>query len=89
MDFPCELGSLARRKKSDARYVERFELYISGLELCNAFSELNDYEEQKARFVGEKRKRAEQGFSGLSDRHRFLGVLALRYARRFRYRSRC
>ena len=49
-EFPVELSPLAKCKDSDPRFVERFELFIGGLELANAYSELNDPEEQKARF---------------------------------------
>lgn len=53
-DYPAEKGSLARLKKSDNRYAERFELYIAGLELCNGFSELTDPVEQRERFIVEQ-----------------------------------
>lgn len=59
VDFPEELSSLARRKITAPRYVERFELYIAGLEISNAFSELNDYKEQEERFIKEKERRSE------------------------------
>jgi lysyl-tRNA synthetase class 2 len=41
---------LSRKKASDPRWAERFELYVNGLELANAFSELTDVVEQRARF---------------------------------------
>lgn len=49
-DYPVELGSLARSKKSDSTVAERFELYIAGIELVNGFSELIEPYEQKKRF---------------------------------------
>ena len=49
-DYPTCLGALARRKPSDPRVCERFEAYICGVELCNAFSELTDVTEQRLRF---------------------------------------
>jgi len=49
-DYPIELASLARRKTNRPELAERFELYIAGLELANAFSELSDSEEQRLRF---------------------------------------
>lgn len=49
-DYPTCLGALARRKPTDERLCERFEAYICGVELCNAFSELTDPSEQRKRF---------------------------------------
>lgn len=60
-DWPAPLGALARRKPSDPRVVERFELYASGLELANAFGELTDPVEQRARFLAETETRRALG----------------------------
>ncbi|HVU49840.1 MAG TPA: EF-P lysine aminoacylase EpmA [Polyangia bacterium] len=60
-DWPAPLGALARRKADDPRLVERFELYANGLELANAFGELTDAEEQRARFAAESAARARLG----------------------------
>ena len=49
-DYPAHQASLARRKKDDPRFAERFELYICGIELANAFYELIDADEQERRF---------------------------------------
>ena len=49
-DYPAERASLARLKPEDPRYAERWELYIAGLELANAFGELVDPVEQRSRF---------------------------------------
>ncbi len=50
LDFPLEVSPLAKQKPDDPNFVERFELYIGGMEIANAFSELNDPREQKDRF---------------------------------------
>ncbi len=53
-DYPAALGSLARRSAADPTVVERFELYINGIELANGFSELTDPAEQRLRFEAEQ-----------------------------------
>jgi lysyl-tRNA synthetase, class II len=49
-DFPVEISPLSRNKPDDSALVERFELYVAGMELANAFTELNDPQEQRRRF---------------------------------------
>ncbi len=51
MDYPRDISPLAKSKPGDPSTVERFELYVAGFELCNAFTELNDPLDQEARFV--------------------------------------
>jgi len=51
LDYPLELSPLAKKKKEDPSLAERFELFIGGREIANAFSELNDPLEQKERFL--------------------------------------
>jgi len=58
-DYPAERGALARLKENDSSVAERFELYIAGIELANAFSELTDADEQRDRFLAEATYRAD------------------------------
>ena len=50
-DYPRDISPLAKNKPGDPQTVERFEGFVGGMELCNAFSELNDPLEQEARFL--------------------------------------
>jgi len=62
-DYPFETSPLARKNDARPELVDRFELFVHGRELCNAFSELNDPEDQAARFleqVSKKQKGAEE-----------------------------
>ncbi|HOP38768.1 MAG TPA: EF-P lysine aminoacylase EpmA [Candidatus Woesebacteria bacterium] len=52
-DYPLSQAALAKKKKNDPRFAERFEVYLAGLELGNAFSELTDYREQEERLKAE------------------------------------
>ncbi len=58
VDFPLETSPLSRRRDSDPRLVDRFELFVAGMEMANAFSELNDPGDQRARFEAQMRNKA-------------------------------
>ena len=65
-DYPVEVSPLTKRKPSDKRLVERFELFIGGREYGNAYSELNDPIDQRGRFV-EQIKQKEAGDEEAND----------------------
>ena len=61
VDYPAAMAALAKRKPEAPSLAERFEVYIAGIELANAFTELNDPEEQRRRFEDEAaQRRAEE-----------------------------
>jgi len=76
LDYPISMAALARPKPEDPRLAERFELYVCGLELANAFGELTDAREQRRRFEEDQaKKRARYGFVYPIDED-FLAALA-------------
>ncbi len=66
-DYPVAVSPFAKTRPDDPRFAERFELYIGGMEIANAFSELNDPEVQAERFRAQLEARA----SGDDEAHRF------------------
>jgi lysyl-tRNA synthetase class 2 len=75
-DWPAPLGALARRRDDDPRVVHRFEAYALGLELGNAFGELTDPVEQRARFRAELAERAARGRAVYPIDDKLLAALA-------------
>jgi lysyl-tRNA synthetase class 2 len=74
-DYPLSMAALSRRSPDDPRLAERFEVYVCGLELANAFGELTDPAEQRARFLAdEARKQALYGYTYPVDED-FLAAL--------------
>jgi lysyl-tRNA synthetase class 2 len=75
-DYPASLASLARLKANDPNRAERFELYMGGMEIANAFSELTDVIEQTERFEKERQKRHDLGKATYPMPDKFLNSLS-------------
>lgn len=76
-DYPAPAAALARRKPDDPAIAERWELYIGGMEIANAYSELTDASEQRARFAACARQRAALGKEVYPLDEEFLRALAV------------
>lgn len=74
-EFPGVMGALARKKKADPRFAERFEFYIEGLELGDCYSELTDWREQKERFDKELTELKRLGKTIYDYDHDFIEAL--------------
>ena len=74
-EYPSSLAALARTKPGEPQVAERFELYIDGLELANAFSELTDAEEQRRRFEKDEELRRTAGKTPYPLPEKFLAEL--------------
>lgn len=75
-DYPAELGALAKRKDGNPALAERFEAYIGGLEIANAFGELLDAGEQRERFLEEQKIRAAAGKRAYQIDEDFMDALS-------------
>ena len=76
VDWPAPLGALARRKPGNPLVVERFEAYIGGVELANAFGELTDPAEQRSRFDDDLALRRDRGLEAYPIDEKLLAALA-------------
>lgn len=74
-EFPGVMGALARKKKSDPRFAERFEFYVEGLELGDCYSELTDWREQEERFNHELAEIRRMGKTVYDFDHDFIDAL--------------
>jgi lysyl-tRNA synthetase class 2 len=77
MDYPAPAAALSRRKPGDEKIAERWELYINGIEIANAFSELTDSTEQRQRFEECARERKSAGRTVYDLDEAFLSALKL------------
>jgi lysyl-tRNA synthetase class 2 len=75
-DYPLAMAALARRSPLDPRVAERFEVYVCGLELANAFGELTDAREQRARFHADQAKKQALYGEAYPIDEEFLAALA-------------
>ena len=75
-DYPREQAALARLSADNPAYAERFELFISGVEIANGFSELTDAQEQERRFVAENAQRVDMGLAPMPIDTDLLAALA-------------
>ena len=77
MDHPIEISPLTKKKPENPEYVERFELFIYGREMCNAYSELNDPIDQRERFAAQEAAFAAGDEEANHTDEDFLNALAI------------
>ncbi len=77
MDHPIEISPLTKKKPEDPRYVERFEMFMNGWEMCNAYSELNDPIDQRERFKAQEEQLAQGDEEANTTDEDFLNALEI------------
>ena len=77
MDHPVEISPLTKRKPEDPDYVERFEFFMNGWEMANAYSELNDPIDQRARFAEQEKQFAQGNEEANHTDEDFLNALEI------------
>lgn len=75
-EFPTELSPLSKQQPDDPRFVERFELFIASMEIANAFSELNDPDEQRRRFEEQMQQREHGNIEAMVMDEDYIRALA-------------
>jgi lysyl-tRNA synthetase class 2 len=75
LDYPVELSPFAKRHPTDEGFVERWEAFIGGTEIANAFTELNDPDEQRRRFEDQREEMARGDEETQPFDDAFLGAL--------------
>ncbi len=75
LDFPLDVSPLSRKKEGQPDLVDRFELYIAGREIANAFSELNDPDDQRSRFQAQMEAKAQGDEEAMPYDHDYIRAL--------------
>jgi lysyl-tRNA synthetase class 2 len=74
IDYPLSLSPLAKKKPGQERVVERFEAFAGGMEIANAFTELNDPLDQRERFIQQAKDKQAEGEEGTIDEDFLLAM---------------
>lgn len=74
-DYPVQMAALSKLNPKNPKTAERWELYLGGIEICNAYSELIDYNEQKVRFAKAHANRKERGLATYPEDKEFFEAL--------------